>query len=205
MFTGIIETFGTVRQLQREGNNLHISIESPISALLHIDQSIAHNGVCLTVVGIENNIHTVTAIAETLQRTNLGSLNIGSRLNLERCLRADSRIDGHFVQGHIDQTAICTHIKDANGSWYFDFAYPNNNSNAILIPKGSVCIDGVSLTVVTADNEKYHFSVAIIPYTFHHTSFGQYQVGSIVNIEFDIIGKYIVELAKQQYHAIASL
>lgn len=195
MFTGIIETTGVIRHLTRDVENLHISIESPISDTLRIDQSVAHNGVCLTVVAISDNVHTVTAISETLQRTNIGTLQVGNRLNLERCLRADSRIDGHFVQGHIDQTATCTSIKDAGGSWYFGFEFERQNDH-ILVAKGSICIDGVSLTVVDVDNRKGYFSVAIIPYTYTHTIFGQYKIGSVVNLEFDIIGKYITEMAK---------
>jgi riboflavin synthase len=197
LFTGIIETTGIVRHLKRESQNLHLSIESAISHTLHIDQSVSHNGVCLTVVATNEQAHTVTAVAETLQRSNLGSLQVGSPVNLERCLRADSRIDGHFVQGHIDQTAICQKIEDAGGSWNFYFEYERQN-NHILVPKGSICIDGVSLTVVNCDNINCQFSVTIIPYTYQHTLFGQYKAGTVVNIEFDIIGKYISELSKLQ-------
>ncbi|MCC7224002.1 MAG: riboflavin synthase [Chitinophagales bacterium] len=200
MFTGIIETLGTLKALQSEGDNLHLYIESEIAPQLHIDQSVAHNGVCLTVVATTTHTHTVTAIAETLQRTNLSRLVIGDALNLERCLRADARIDGHFVQGHIDQTATCTNITPANGSWYFAFAYAPT-TDALLVPKGSITIDGVSLTVVDADNQQGHFSVAIIPYTYEHTIFNRYQIGTVVNIEFDIIGKYITALAKRQAYA----
>ncbi len=196
MFTGIIETLGTVKQLEWEQSNLHLSIESSISQELKIDQSIAHNGVCLTVVAQDSDQHTVTAIKETLLKTSLGQLKEGSKVNLERCLLPSSRLDGHFVQGHVDQTAHCIAIEEAKGSWYYRFQYENDGSN-VLVNKGSICIDGTSLTLVEA--EKNTFSVAIIPYTYEHTIFHQYQIGTIVNIEFDIIGKYISKLFQDRY------
>lgn len=196
MFTGIIETLGTITALEKEGGNLHISLTSSISAKLKIDQSIAHNGVCLTVVAtdVDRHIHRVTAIHETLLKTNLGQLQVGSKVNLERCMRADALVDGHFVQGHVDQIAQCTQVKEAGGSWYFTFNYEPITDN-ILVNKGSVCIDGTSLTVVEATDNS--FTVAIIPYTYENTIFHTYQPGKQVNIEFDIIGKYIVQLFKR--------
>lgn len=193
MFTGIIETLGTVTQLKREKGNLHITIRSTISDSLKIDQSVAHNGVCLTVVAHEGDTHTVTAIQETLLKTNLNNWQVGEVVNLERCMTANARVDGHFVQGHVDQTATCVNIAEADGSWYFTFAYqPTDNS--ILVNKGSICIDGTSLTVVNPVENR--FSVAIIPYTYEHTVFQQYKVGSVVNLEFDMLGKYITKLFK---------
>lgn len=194
MFTGIIETLGKVIGLEKEGTNLHLTVESTISDTLKIDQSIAHNGVCLTVVALNNNEHTVTAIYETLQKTNLGQLKVGDIVNLERCMQAGARIDGHFVQGHVDQTATCVDIRAMEGSWYYDFEFEAKTNN-ILVDKGSICVDGTSLTVVNPT--KNSFSVAIIPYTYEHTIFHQYQVGSIVNMEFDMMGKYIVNLLEQ--------
>jgi len=194
MFTGIIETLGTIKKLEQEGENLHLTIQSDVSNLLKIDQSIAHNGVCLTVVEQKNDTHIVTAIYETMIKTSLGQLKIGDKVNLERCMRADSRIDGHFVQGHVDQTAVCTSITDADGSWYYAFEYEPLTDN-ILVDKGSICIDGTSLTVVEAKPNA--FTVAIIPYTHEHTVFHQYKVGTVVNLEFDMIGKYITKLFRQ--------
>ncbi|MEZ4887350.1 MAG: riboflavin synthase [Chitinophagales bacterium] len=196
MFTGIIETLGTVTRLQKEGNNLHISVESSISSSFKIDQSVAHNGICLTVVALDGNVHTVTAIHETLIKTNLEHLRVGSKVNLERSITANTRIDGHFVQGHVDTTAHCIKIEEVSGSWYFTFEY-DKSVEYILVDKGSVCIDGTSLTIV--ESEHPTFSVAIIPYTYQHTLFGQYQISNVVNLEFDIIGKYISKLAKHYF------
>ncbi|HRI29204.1 MAG TPA: riboflavin synthase [Chitinophagales bacterium] len=196
MFTGIIETIGTVANIIQEGSNLHFYLKSTLSAELKIDQSVSHNGVCLTVVEVQpqNNLHKVTAIQETLHKTGLGQLKIGSAVNLERCMRADARIDGHFVQGHVDQTAQCTQITETGGSWYVTFDYEPLTDN-ILVNKGSICVDGVSLTVVQASHTQ--FTVAIIPYTYEHTIFHTYQAGTVVNLEFDIIGKYLTALFKK--------
>lgn len=191
MFTGIIESLGRVQQLVKEGDNLHITVESSISNELKIDQSLAHNGVCLTVVKIDGNAYTVTAIHETLIKTNLGELLEGSEVNLERCMQMNGRIDGHIVQGHVDQTGVCTSIEDQNGSWLFAFEYDSSLGN-ITVEKGSICVNGVSLTVV--NSTRNGFSVAIIPYTFEHTTFKHIKVGSKINLEFDIIGKYVSKL-----------
>lgn len=191
MFTGIIETLGKVIGLEKEGENLHINIKSTITPELKIDQSVAHNGVCLTVVDIQDDIYTVTAIQETLDKTSLGSLREGSMVNLERAMVLGARLDGHIVQGHVDQTASCTHIEEKDGSWLFTFQYDASKNN-VTIEKGSITVDGVSLTVV--DSQKDMFSVAIIPYTYEHTRFNTYQLGSIVNLEFDVIGKYVARL-----------
>jgi riboflavin synthase len=194
MFTGIIETLGTVTAIESNGTNKSFQIESSITHELKIDQSVAHNGVCLTVVNINGNIYTVTAIDETLKRTNLGLLTVGDKINLERCLPANGRLDGHFVQGHVDLTAICTEVKDENGSWVFKFEY-DKSSDQYTVQKGSVCVNGVSLTVV--ESETGMFSVAIIPYTYEHTNFNSFKVGSKVNIEFDILGKYMIAYMKR--------
>ncbi|NAS12425.1 riboflavin synthase [Poritiphilus flavus] len=191
MFTGIIETLGTVVQLEKEGGNLSISVKSSISSELQIDQSVMHNGVCLTVVALEGDTYTVTAIEETLEKTNLGELQIGSLVNLERGLKVGSRLDGHIVQGHVDQTARCTGITQKDGSWLFTFEYEPSKNN-VTIEKGSITVDGVSLTVV--DSEDDRFSVAIIPYTFENTLFQYYNPGTVVNLEFDVIGKYVARL-----------
>ncbi len=193
MFTGIIETLGKVISLKKEGTNLHITISSPIASELKIDQSIAHNGVCLTVVNIlqSTNTYTVTAIQETISKTNLGSLKEGDLINLERCLKIGDRLDGHMVQGHVDTIATCKKIEDQNGSHVFTFEY-NSSENKLIVEKGSVCINGVSLTVVNAQQKQ--FSVAIIPYTFEHTTFNKVKAGDTVNIEFDIIGKYVARM-----------
>ncbi len=188
MFTGIIEAEGVISRIEKEGSNVHLTIASAISNELKIDQSLAHNGVCLTVVAVEEGRHTVTAIEETLLRSNLGDLVIGSVVNLERAMRSDGRLDGHMVQGHVDTTGICTGVEVLDGSWYFHFAYEPNPDH-LLVDKGSVCVNGVSLTVVKPTDRT--FSVAIIPYTFEHTNFKDIQAGSRVNLEFDIIGKYI--------------
>ena len=191
MFTGIIESMATVVSLKNEGSNLHISCKSRITNELKIDQSLSHNGVCLTVVKIDGDIYTVTAIKETLEKSNLGGLSIGDKLNLERSMKLGDRIDGHIVQGHVDQKAKCTNIIEENGSWMFTFEYkPSDN---ITVEKGSVCVNGASLTVV--NSKDYSFSVAIIPYTYNNTNFHTFEVGTTVNIEFDIIGKYIGKMA----------
>ncbi len=191
MFTGIIETLGEVTALEREGENLHISIKSRITPELKIDQSVAHNGVCLTVVAIDEDVYTVTAIQETLDKTSLGELQVGSLVNLERAMVLGARLDGHIVQGHVDQTAVCVSIEEKDGSWFFTFQYDASKNN-VTIEKGSITVDGVSLTVV--DSQKDRFSVAIIPYTYEHTRFNTYGIGSKVNLEFDVIGKYVARL-----------
>ena len=190
MFTGIIETVGEIYQLTREGGNLHIEIKSTISKELKIDQSISHNGVCLTVVEINDDSYVVTAIKETLEKTNLKTLTKGALVNLERAMKLGDRLDGHIVQGHVDGTAICTKVQDANGSWIFTFEY--KNSEFSTVEKGSITVNGVSLTVV--NSKKGEFSVAIIPYTFENTNFKTIEKGSEVNLEFDIIGKYVKNL-----------
>lgn len=191
MFTGIIESISTVVSLKNEGNNLNISCKSEITNELKIDQSLSHNGVCLTVVKIEDDMYTVTAIKETLEKSNLGGLKIGDKVNLERSMKLGDRLDGHIVQGHVDQKAKCINIVEENGSWMFTFEYkPSDN---ITVEKGSVCVNGASLTVV--NSKDYSFSVAIIPYTYNNTNFHTFEVGTIVNVEFDIIGKYIGKMA----------
>ncbi len=194
MFTGIIETLGTIRTIRNERSNVIFEIESAFSAELKVDQSIAHNGVCLTVTEINGSIHSVTAIAETLQKTNLNDWKTGTYVNLERCMPANGRFDGHIVQGHVDQVGICTKIVDEAGSWRFTFEYEPHNQS-ITVEKGSICVNGVSLTVV--DSQENSFSVAIIPYTFEHTNFQQIAVGTRVNLEFDILGKYIAKLLEK--------
>lgn len=191
MFTGIIETLGKVEQLEREGSNLHITVSSIISDELKIDQSVAHNGVCLTVVGLQPGRHTVTAIDETLQKTNLGKLKVGDLLNLERCMQLNGRLDGHMVQGHVDQTAVCTQVQEQDGSWIFSFKYDPASGN-VTVEKGSICVNGISLTVF--NSQAGTFSVAIIPFTFEHTNLQQVKSGDTVNLEFDIIGKYVARL-----------
>ena len=188
MFTGIVETIGKIVLLEKENSNLHLTIESNFTNELKIDQSVAHNGVCLTVVKIENDYYTVTAIKETLDKSNLGQLVEGDIVNLERAMKLGERLDGHIVQGHVDQTAVCTSMEETNGSWLFTFEYQQNLEN-ITIEKGSITVNGVSLTVV--NSKKKSFSVAIIPYTYENTSFKMLKVGSIVNLEFDVIGKYV--------------
>jgi len=192
MFTGIIESPGVVKDLKKEGSNLQLTIASDISNQLKIDQSIAHNGVCLTVIAQTANTHVVTAIDETLVRSNLGTLEVGDRVNLERCMTANGRLDGHIVQGHVDTTGVCTKVESLDGSWYFHFEY-EANENYILVDKGSICVNGVSLTVVEPTLNT--FKVAIIPYTFEHTNFKSIKAGVRVNLEFDIIGKYISKYA----------
>ena len=191
MFTGIIETLGKVAKLEKEGDNLHISITSDMASELKIDQSVAHNGVCLTVVAVEGDNYTVTAIEETLNKTNLSSLKEGDLVNLERAMKLGARLDGHIVQGHVDQTAHCSAAEEKDGSWVYTFQYDSGLNN-VTIEKGSITVDGVSLTVV--DSKMDQFSVAIIPYTHQHTRFHTYVVGTKVNLEFDVIGKYVTRL-----------
>ena len=191
MFTGIIETLGKVEKLEKEGGNLHITVSSTITSELKIDQSVSHNGVCLTVVSIDADKYTVTAIEETLSKTNLGELKVGEVVNLERAMLMGARLDGHIVQGHVDQTATCKSVDEKDGSWVYTFAYDPKLNN-VTIEKGSITVDGVSLTVV--DSKKDSFSVAIIPYTHEHTRFHTYKVGDTINLEFDVIGKYVSRL-----------
>ncbi len=186
MFTGIVESVGKVKATKKEGSNIHFQIESSISEELKIDQSISHNGVCLTVTALEDGTHWVTAIDETLKKSNIGELDEGVEVNLERCMKADGRFDGHMVQGHVDTTAQVISVEDQQGSWVFRFKL---QKEGLVVEKGSICINGTSLTCF--DVEEDHFSVAIIPYTFEHTNFNQLKIGTLVNIEFDIIGKYI--------------
>jgi len=194
MFTGIIETLGIVKNIVQEGENFHITIESNLASELKIDQSVAHNGVCLTTVNIHNNEYTVTAIKETLDKSNFKHLKIGDKLNLERAMILGARLDGHIVQGHVDQTAICTDVVEEDGSWVFSFEYDTAFNN-ITIEKGSITVNGTSLTVVNA--KKNRFSVAIIPYTYEFTNFHTFKKGTIVNLEFDVIGKYVARLLEK--------
>jgi len=191
MFTGIIETMGTVTNVTQEGSNHHLKIKSSLSSELKVDQSVSHNGVCLTVTAINEDEHMVTAINETLLKSTLGQLKIGDQVNLERCTAVGGRLDGHIVQGHVDQKATCTSKKDENGSWLFSFQYDASTGN-ITVEKGSICINGVSLTVFNSTLNE--FTVAIIPYTLEHTNFKDILVGSEVNLEFDIIGKYVSKI-----------
>ena len=191
MYTGIIETLGTVQEIKKEQDNLQITINSSITSELKIDQSVAHNGVCLTVVAITEDSYRVTAIRETIEKTNLSDWAVDDIVNLERAMKLGDRLDGHIVQGHVDQTGICTIIKEVNGSWYFTFEYDKSLQN-ITIEKGSITINGVSLTVVNSDENS--FSVAIIPYTYEHTNFKTFKIGTRINLEFDVIGKYISRL-----------
>jgi riboflavin synthase len=191
MFTGIIETLGTVQEIKKEKGNVHITIDSSITAELKIDQSVAHNGICLTVVEIKNTAYTVTAIDETVQKTNLGNWVVGDSVNLERAMKLGDRLDGHMVQGHVDQTGICIEAQETNGSWYYTFKYDAELNN-LTIEKGSITVNGVSLTVV--NSKKNQFSVAIIPYTHEHTNFKNFIVGTKINLEFDVIGKYVSRL-----------
>jgi riboflavin synthase len=188
MFTGIIESLGKVNAIEKDRSNVHFTVESPISHELKIDQSVSHNGVCLTVVGLGDGWHRVTAVEETLRRSNLGKLEIGNWINLERCLPMNGRLDGHIVQGHVDDVAECVEITETGGSWRYTFRYRPSPEH-LLVDKGSICLNGVSLTVVEPREDL--FSVAIIPYTWEHTDFKTLQVGDTVNVEFDIIGKYI--------------
>jgi riboflavin synthase len=191
MFTGIIETLGIIKDIQKEDENLHITVSSSITNELKIDQSVAHNGVCLTVVAIENDTYTVTAIKETIKKTNVGDWKIDDMVNLERAMKLGDRLDGHIVQGHVDQIGICKSALETEGSWKFTFEYDKSLNN-ITIEKGSITINGVSLTVV--DSKENELSVAIIPYTYEHTNFKNFNVGTIINLEFDVIGKYVSKL-----------
>jgi riboflavin synthase len=191
MFTGIIETLGIVNLIEKEQDNIHIKVQSSITNELKIDQSVAHNGVCLTVVAIENDCYTVTAIQETINKTNLGYWKIGDALNLERAMKLGDRLDGHIVQGHVDQIGTCISIEETQGSWRFTFEYDASLHN-ITIEQASVTVNGVSLTVV--DSKPNEFSVAIIPYTYEHTNFHDFKIGTQINLEFDVIGKYVSRL-----------
>ena len=191
MFTGIIETLGVVKNVVKEQENVHLTIKSSITNELKIDQSVAHNGVCLTVIAINDDVYTVTAIKETLDKTNIGQLKVGDFVNLERAMKLGDRLDGHIVQGHVDETGVCTNIKDENGSTVYTFEYHSTKNN-VTIEKGSITVNGVSLTVV--NSTKTGFSVAIIPYTWENTTFKTLHVGDSVNLEFDVIGKYVARL-----------
>ena len=191
MFTGIIETLGKVTDLQHDQGNLHITVASTIAQELKIDQSVAHNGVCLTVIAVADGQHTVTAIEETLNKTGIGHLKLGEPVNLERCMQMNARLDGHIVQGHVDQTATCTKFTELEGSWEYTFEYDATIGN-VTVEKGSISVNGISLTVVNSGPG--FFSVAIIPYTFEHTNLHNVKEGSVVNLEFDIIGKYVARL-----------
>ncbi|NDW10401.1 riboflavin synthase [Dysgonomonas sp. 520] len=199
MFSGIVEEAAQVVALEREGENLHLTLSCSFVNELKIDQSISHNGVCLTVVKLTDDTYTVTAIKETLDRSNLGLLKVGDKVNLERSMLMNGRLDGHIVQGHVDQTATCQEIREMDGSWYFKFAYKYDKDMAkrgyLTVDKGSITVNGVSLTVVDPTNDS--FEVAIIPYTYEHTNFHQFKIGSVVNLEFDIIGKYISRIMAQ--------
>lgn len=192
MFTGIIETTGIVKSLTQEGTNLHLRIETALASNLHIDQSVAHNGVCLTVVEIKDDTYVVTAIEETLLRTNLNQIKEGDLINLERCMPATGRYDGHMVQGHVDDIATCTQIENRDGSWLFIFEIKHAEYNALMVEKGSICVNGISLTIAKTNDS--FFTVAIIPYTYEHTNLKYLTVGNLVNIEFDIIGKYVQKM-----------
>ena len=194
MFTGIIETLGYITSLKKDQGNLHITVASNFWHELKVDQSVAHNGVCLTVIALEEGTHEVTAIEETLNKTNLSHLKVGEPVNLERCMQMNARLDGHIVQGHVDQTAICTNFKEQDGSWDYTFQYDATSGN-VTVEKGSVCINGISLTVVNSKDNS--FSIAIIPYTYEHTNLHTVRKGSVVNLEFDIIGKYVARLMQR--------
>ncbi len=191
MFTGIIENTGVVTELNKNSGNLDLIITSPISHELRIDQSVSHNGVCLTVVEVKGNTHRVTAIEETLKRTNLGLLTVNDVVNLERCMKIGDRLDGHIVQGHVDQTATCLVVEEQSGSWLYQFKYIPSRNN-LVVEKGSICINGISLTAFAAEGDT--FKVAIIPYTYEHTNIHQVIKGSTVNLEFDVIGKYVARM-----------
>jgi len=191
MFTGIIETLGEIENIVKEGTNIHFTVNSSICAELKIDQSVAHNGVCLTVVALNEHSHTVTAIEETLTKTSLGNLKIGNKVNLERCMQMNARLDGHIVQGHVDQIATCILVNELDGSWEYRFKYDATLGN-VTVEKGSICVNGISLTVVNSQADE--FSVFIIPYTHEHTNLHEVSIGDTVNLEFDIIGKYVARL-----------
>jgi len=191
MFTGIIETLGVIQEIEKDKGNLHVTIASSITAELQIDQSVAHNGICMTIVAINQDCYTVTAIGETVKKTNLSYWQAGDTVNLERAMRLGDRLDGHIVQGHVDQIGTCIAVQETNGSWFYTFEYDQDFNN-ITIEKGSITVNGVSLTVV--DSKKKEFSVAIIPYTYEHTNFKTFEVGTKINLEFDMIGKYVSRL-----------
>ena len=191
MFTGIIEDLGILKKIEKEEGNINLYFKSKLTQELKIDQSLSHNGVCLTVVSVDNDIYKVTAIKETLDKSNLGELKVNSIVNLERAMKSNGRLDGHYVQGHVDQIAKCLNVKETDGSWYYEFEYDNTLNN-ITIEKGSIAVNGVSLTVI--DSKLNGFSVAVIPYTYNNTNFKKIQRGDTVNIEFDMIGKYISKL-----------
>jgi riboflavin synthase len=191
MFTGIIETIGIISDIKKDQGNVHLTIQTNITNELKIDQSVAHNGVCLTVVEIFDNKHVVTAIQETINKTTLGLWKIGDKVNIERAMKLGDRLDGHMVQGHVDQTAVCSSIQEKSGSWEFTFEYDSALNN-ITIEKGSITVNGTSLTVV--NSERNRFSVAIIPYTYEHTIFHTFEIGTKVNLEFDVVGKYIARM-----------
>lgn len=191
MFTGIIETLGTIEEIRSDNDNLHVTVRTTLAQELKIDQSISHNGICLTVVSIQDNQYTVTAIRETIEKTNLGNWKKGDVVNLERAMKLGDRLDGHIVQGHVDQTGTCIAVTEANGSWYYTFEYDSKLNN-LTIEKGSITVNGVSLTVV--NSKKDAFSVAIIPYTHEHTNFNSFVIGTKINLEFDVIGKYVSRL-----------
>jgi riboflavin synthase len=193
MFTGIIESFGTIQKITQEGSNVHFELSSSIASQLKVDQSLAHDGVCLTVVNVHANVYRVTAIDETIRKTNLAAWKVGKKVNLERCMAANGRFDGHIVQGHVDQTGVVKRISDENGSWLFDMEYDQFPGN-VTVEKGSITINGTSLTCFNSGPGR--FSVAIIPYTYEHTNFHQLREGDVVNLEFDIVGKYIVRIIK---------
>jgi len=196
MFSGIVEEAAPVVRLEKEKDNLHINMRCSFTDELKIDQSISHNGVCLTVVKKEGDTYTVTAIRETLEKSNLGLLKPGDKVNLERSVKSDGRLDGHMVQGHVDQTAVCTGVEESGGSWYYTFEYEPLQDDYLTVEKGSVSVNGVSLTVVNSKEKS--FQVAIIPFTWEVTNFHQIEKGTVVNIEFDILGKYIARIVKQQ-------
>ncbi|SEA81788.1 riboflavin synthase alpha chain [Flavobacterium gillisiae] len=195
MFTGIIETLGTIQEIKKEKDNIHITVDSSITAELKIDQSVAHNGICLTVVALKDTSYTVTAIDETIKKTNLGDWAIGDRVNLERAMKLGDRLDGHIVQGHVDQIGVCIEANETNGSWHYTFEYDQALNN-LTIEKGSITVNGVSLTVV--NSKKNQFSVAIIPYTYEHTNFNSFKIGTKINLEFDVIGKYVSRLYSKE-------
>ncbi len=192
MFTGIVETTGRVTAIEPEGTNLTFHIESTLALELKVDQSVSHNGICLTVTSVDQTSYTVTAVDETLKKTNLGRVQTGDRVNLERCMPANGRFDGHIVQGHVDQTGVCTRVEELDGSWLYDFQYDPGAADNVTVEKGSICINGVSLTVFNSQPDQ--FRVTIIPYTYEHTTFRDVRVGDVVNLEFDIIGKYIKKM-----------
>lgn len=203
MFSGIVEGMGKITLIEREGSNIHFFVNCSFLDQLHVDQSIAHNGVCLTVVDISNNSYKVTAIQETLDKTNLGKLKTGDFVNLERSVTPDTRMDGHYVQGHVDTVATCTRVETLEGSWYFHFELSDEKDGLLMVDKGSIAINGTSLTLVKTGAKQ--FSVAIIPYTFENTTFKFIQSGTIVNVEFDIMGKYIVKYLDSIRHELANI